>query len=402
MNDTSFAAMLEEIEGLGGTDVEKNNELNINTKLVHGYHSIDEKTGAVSPPLFQSTTFAHPEFGNSTGYCYSRCGNPTRLLLEDTIAMLEGGKKAFAYSSGMMAIATLLKLLKTGDHVLVSDDLYGGTYRLFTDIYSGYGIEFSYCNTSSIANVQTSIKSNTRLIFIETPTNPSMKIADISQLAALAHAHNALLAVDNTFLTFYYQKPFEFGADIVVYSGTKYLCGHNDCTAGFLVLREPDLIEPIYTATISEGGLLAPFECWLMIRSLKTLAVRLERQSANAQAIVKFLQSHEHVVKVLYPGTEDNSSAVSKKQSSGCGAMISFYVDTPERAVNVINTVRLILFAESLGGVESLITYPRYQTHSAMPESILDTLGINDCLLRLSVGLENVGDLIQDLDQALM
>ena len=402
MNDSSFEAMADEIEGLLGIDQEKHAGWHADSIAVRGYEGIDARTGSISYPLYQSATFAHPAWGQSTGYCYSRCGNPTRLELENTIALLEGGKKAMAFSSGMAAIATLLKLLRSGDHVLVSDDLYGGTYRLFSTIYARYGLEFDYVDLTDPEVLASSFKLNTRLVFLETPTNPTMKVADIAAVAEAAHAHDAVLAVDNTFLTMYFQKPFELGADVVVYSGTKYLCGHNDVLSGFLVLRDRALLEPLFNAAMSEGNQLDPFDSWLMLRSLKTLGVRLRQQERNAQRIAQALKEHPHVTDVFYVGDPDHPDyELSKRQASGFGAMISFKVDTHERALAVLERTKLILFAESLGGTESLVTYPLVQTHGSIPAPMLDKLGIDDRLLRLSVGIENVDDLLADLEQAL-
>ena len=402
MNDSSFEAMAGEIEGLLGIDQEKHAGWHPDSIAVRGYEGTDEKTGSISYPLYQSATFAHPAWGESTGYCYARCGNPTRLELENTIALLEGGLKALAFSSGMAAITTLLKVLCSGDHVLVSDDLYGGTYRLFSGIYTQYGIEFDYVDLADAGVLATAFKSNTKLVFLETPTNPTMKVADIAAVAKAAHAHGAYLAVDNTFLTMYFQKPFEYGADVVIYSGTKYLCGHNDVLSGFLVLRDRTLLEPLFNATMSEGNQLGPFDSWLMLRSLKTLGVRLRQQERNALRIAEALKANPHVTDVFYVGDPEHPDyELSKSQTTGFGAMISFKTDTHERALAVLERTKLILFAESLGGTESLVTYPLVQTHGSIPPEMREALGIDDRLLRLSVGIEDVDDLLADLEQAL-
>ena len=402
MNDSSFEAMADEIDGLLGIDQQKHAGWHADSIAVRGYEGIDARTGSISYPLYQSATFAHPAWGQSTGYCYSRCGNPTRLELENTIALLEGGKKAMAFSSGMAAITTLLKLLRAGDHVLVSDDLYGGTYRLFSNIYTQYGLEFDYVDLTDPDVLAASFKPNTRLVFLETPTNPTMKVADVAAVGEAAHAHGAVFAVDNTFLTMYFQKPFELGADVVIYSGTKYLCGHNDVLSGFLILRDNTLLEPLFNATMSEGNQLDPFDSWLMLRSLKTLGVRLRQQERNAKRIAEALKVNPHVTDVFYVGDPDHPSyELSKRQTTGFGAMISFKTDTHERALAVLERTKLILFAESLGGTESLVTYPLVQTHGSIPKPLLDKLGIDDRLLRLSVGIEDIGDLLADLEQAL-
>ncbi len=402
MNDSSFEAMADEIDGLLGIDQQKHAGWHADSIAVRGYEGIDARTGSISYPLYQSATFAHPAWGQSTGYCYSRCGNPTRLELENTIALLEGGKKAMAFSSGMAAITTLLKLLRAGDHVLVSDDLYGGTYRLFSNIYTQYGLEFDYVDLTDPDVLAASFKPNTRLVFLETPTNPTMKVADVAAVGEAAHAHGAVFAVDNTFLTMYFQKPFELGADVVIYSGTKYLCGHNDVLSGFLILRDNTLLEPLFNAIMSEGNQLDPFDSWLMLRSLKTLGVRLRQQERNAKRIAEALKANPHVTDVFYVGDPDHPNyELSKRQTTGFGAMISFKTDTHERALAVLERTKLILFAESLGGTESLVTYPLVQTHGSIPKPMLDKLGIDDRLLRLSVGIEDIDDLLADLEQAL-
>lgn len=402
MNDSSFEAMADEIDGLLGIDQQKHAGWHADSIAVRGYEGVDARTGSISYPLYQSATFAHPAWGQSTGYCYSRCGNPTRLELENTIALLEGGKKAMAFSSGMAAITTLLKLLRAGDHVLVSNDLYGGTYRLFSNIYTQYGLEFDYVDLTDPDVLAASFKPNTRLVFLETPTNPTMKVADVAAVGEAAHAHGAVFAVDNTFLTMYFQKPFELGADVVVYSGTKYLCGHNDVLSGFLILRDNTLLEPLFNATMSEGNQLDPFDSWLMLRSLKTLGVRLRQQESNAKHIAEALKANPHVTDVFYVGDPDHPNyELSKRQTTGFGAMISFKTDTHERALAVVERTKLILFAESLGGTESLVTYPLVQTHGSIPKPMLEKLGIDDRLLRLSVGIEDIDDLLADLEQAL-
>jgi cystathionine gamma-synthase len=402
VNESSFEAMAEEIDGLLGIDPNIHEDWHTETQLVWGYNSGDERTGAVSSPIYPSSTFAHPAYGQSTGYCYGRCGNPTRLELENTIAMLEGGIKALAVSSGMGAIASVLKLFSSGDHILLCDDLYGGTYRLVSELYNRYGIESSYVDPTNLEAVKAAIQPNTRALFVETPTNPTMKVVDIAAVAEIAHSSGAILVVDNTLLTPYFQRPFEFGADLIVHSGTKYLCGHNDVLAGFIVLKDNTYLEPLFNAVMSEGNVLSPMDSWLMLRSLKTLAVRLRAQEANAKALCDLLKQHPHVTDVYYAGDPDSAGyELMKRQTKGFGAMISFRVDKPERVPDVLERVRLIRYAESLGGVESLITYPLVQTHGSMPAPMRKALGIDNRLLRLSVGIEDVHDLLSDLDQAL-
>lgn len=401
MIEGTLEEQAEFIEGLLGIEDGKHADRSIETNLVHGYGERDA-SGSISTPLQMSSTFAHPSFDGSTGYMYSRCGNPTRLELENTIALLEGGKKAWAFASGMSAIATVLKFFKSGDHMLVCDDLYGGTYRLFMDIYTRYGLEFDFVDFSSLETVVAACKPNTRALFVETPTNPTMKVADLKALCEFARERGLMYVVDNTLLTPCFQRPIDFGADIVIHSGTKYLCGHNDVTAGFLVVRDSDHIQELFTNTMSEGALLDPFDSWLMLRSLKTLDVRLRRQQENSLAITEFLKTHPHVRDVYYVGDPDHPSYdLTLKQTSGFGAMISFRVDSNERLRTILERVNVISYAESLGSVESLITFPLMQTHGAMAPELREKLGIDDCLLRLSVGIENIDDLIADLDQAL-
>ncbi|MDR3288559.1 MAG: PLP-dependent aspartate aminotransferase family protein [Peptococcaceae bacterium] len=372
------------------------------TQLVRGYSGIDKATGAVNTPVYQSALFAHPAFDESTGFSYSRVGNPTRLELENTIAMLEHGLKAWAFASGMAAISILLKLFSQGDHILVSNDLYGGTYRLFTTIYGKFGLEFSYVDTSHTEEIEAAIRPNTKAIFLETPSNPMMNVTDLQAVSAISKKHNVWMIVDNTFLSPYFQKPIDFGADIVIHSGTKYIGGHNDILSGFIVLADSELIEQIYTLSISEGGMLSPFDSWLTLRSLKTLAIRLERQQENAFKIVKFLKAHPVVDQVHYVGDPDHPGyELSKRQTTGFGGMISFSLKRAADVVPTLNHLKLVLFAESLGGTETLLTFPLVQTHAAIPEEMREKAGVNDRLLRLSVGIEDAEDVISDLDQAL-
>lgn len=302
----------------------------------------------------------------------------------------------------MAAVSTVLSLFSPGQHIIVSDDLYGGTYRIFEEIYKRYGIEFSYVDTSNIDEAKKSLKPNTSAFFIETPSNPVMKVTDIAAVTELAKSRNIITIVDNTFLTPYLQRPLELGADMVIHSGTKYLGGHNDTLAGFIVVNDGQLAERIKLIQKSEGAVLAPFDSWLILRGIKTLGIRLEKQQENALKVAKWLKQHEKVQKVYYVGLPEHEGyEISKRQASGCGAMISFKVTEPVLVEQVLQRVRVIFFAESLGGVESLITYPMVQTHAAIPKEMRDRLGVNDRLLRLSVGIEAVEDIIGDLEQAL-
>ncbi|SHO47069.1 trans-sulfuration enzyme family protein [Anaerocolumna xylanovorans] len=376
--------------------------MDFTTRCIHGAVDKTHNTGAVSVPIYQSATFAHPGIGQSTGYDYSRLQNPTREHLEKVIANLEEGTDALAFSTGMAAITALMELFSIGDHIIASEDLYGGTVRLFDNINKKNGLDFDYLDTSDLAKLRSLIRKKTKAIYIETPTNPMMQVTDIQAVAAIAREYKLLVIVDNTFLTPYFQRPLTLGADIVVHSGTKYLSGHNDTLAGFLVTKETDLSEKLRFIYKTTGACLSPFDSWLLIRGIKTLAIRMKRQEENALKLAAFLSSQEKVKKVFFIGLPDHPGfEVSKKQASGFGSMISFEVDTEATAKQVLEKVSLILFAESLGGTETLITYPMVQTHADVP--IADRLlrGINECLLRMSVGLEDADDLIEDLRQAL-
>ena len=371
------------------------------TICVHGAKNDSSATGAITVPIYQAATFSHLGPGRSTGYDYSRTQNPTREYLEKTVANLEGGCGAVAFSTGMAAETAFLDLLGAGDHIIASDDLYGGTVRLFDNTAARHGISTAYVDTGSVKDIENAIKPATRAIFIETPTNPMMKVTDIAAVAAVAKKHNLLLIVDNTFLTPYFQKPISLGADIVIHSGTKYLGGHNDTLAGFLVCASSAIEEKLRYIQKTTGACLSPFDSYLLIRGIKTLALRMEKHEKNARVIAEWLCAQPKVKKVYYPGLSDHPAIeVSKKQSSGFGGMISFRMDSEKSAVGVLEKVRLIKFAESLGGVETLITYPLTQTHSDVPKEKREKGGINECLLRLSVGIEDSDDIIEDLKQA--
>lgn len=370
------------------------------TKAVQMGVGIDP-TGAVSVPVYQTATFRHPAFGESTGYDYSRSGNPTRQVLEEGIAKLDGGIRGFAYASGMAALANLFLLFKAGDHLVVTEDLYGGTFRLLDKVFAGYGLTVTYVDTSELEQVSKAVGDNTRAILVETPTNPLLKVADISGISRLAKDSGLLLIVDNTFMTPYLQRPLQLGADIVIYSATKYLAGHNDVVAGLVVVKDPELAEKVYFLQNSVGAVLGPQDSWLAIRGMKTLGIRLDRQEENTRHIAGWLSAHPAVKKVYYPGLPDHPGhSLQKEQAEGFGAMISFELAGRAAAEQVINRVGLISFAESLGGVESLITFPSFQTHADMDLGERERMGINDRLLRLSVGIEDVSDLLADLAQA--
>ncbi|GMA50646.1 cysteine synthase [Alicyclobacillus contaminans] len=376
--------------------------MHIDTRCSQAGNRRDPLTGAVSTPIHHATTYAHPALGASTGFDYTRTLNPTRLVLEETIASLHGGARGFAFASGMAAIDALARLFQPGDHVLLSDDLYGGTYRLFEQLLRPLGIDATYVNTSDVRMVAEHLQANTRAVFVETPSNPTLKITDIRTVADLAHRHGAWLIVDNTFMTPYFQRPLELGADIVVESATKYLGGHNDVLAGTLVVRSEDLAEKLYFIQNSVGSVLGPQDAWLLLRGLKTLHVRMDRHEFNARKLADWLNQHPLVSRVYYPGQADHPGReVHALQAGGFGGMISFEVPDAAWVAPLLANLQVITFAESLGGVESLMTYPARQTHADIPESIRQRLGVTDTLLRLSVGLENVDDLITDLNQAL-
>lgn len=370
------------------------------TKCIHlENESRDNFYGAVSFPIFQTATFAHPSVGNSTGYDYSRLQNPTREHLEKIVAALENGVDALAFSSGMAAIATLMELFHPGDHLIVDSDLYGGTVRLFDNISEKNGIEVTQIDCSP-ENVQKCIKDNTKAIYIETPTNPMMNVIDITALSEIAKSRGIWLIVDNTFLSPYFQNPLDLGADIVVHSGTKYLGGHNDTLAGFLVTSDISISEKLRFVIKTTGAGLAPFDSWLILRGIKTLGVRMEKAQENAFEIVHWLEEQEEVRKVIYPGLKTHPGyEVMRKQSRGFGAMITFEVTSKEFALSILKNVRLIQFAESLGGVETLITYPITQTHADVPKELLERNGINENVLRLSVGIESGRDLIAEFER---
>lgn len=362
----------------------------------------DEKTGSISMPIFQTSTFRHPGLGQSTGYDYSRTINPTRKALEDCICQLETGRRGLAFASGMAAIAALAHLFKPGDHLLVSDDLYGGTYRLFTQLWADYGLSFTFADLTDLAAVQKGITPHTRAVFIETPTNPLMKIIDLQAVIGLAKERALLAIVDNTFFTPYLQRPLEYGADIVVHSASKYIGGHNDVVAGLLVAASEELGDRLAYIQNAAGAVLGPEDSWLLLRGLKTLAARLEWSQRTAWRLAVFLQKHPAVSRVYYPGLAIHPGhQLCKRQARGFGAMLSFEVGSPGQVAGILSRLKVISFAESLGGVESLITYPETQTHTDIPVADRRRLGISDRLLRLSVGLEHYTDLKADLNQAL-
>ena len=374
-------------------------ERRTNTKCIH----LEEEEngnhyGALSFPIYQTATYAHPGVGQSTGFDYSRLQNPTREHLEKYVAQLEGGIDAFALSTGMAAISLLFEIFEPGDHIIAEKDLYGGSIRLFENVSKNNGYEFTFLNCAT-DDIAASIRENTKAIYIETPTNPMMSVSDIGEIAELAKKRNLLLIVDNTFLSPYFQNPLKFGADIVIHSGTKFLGGHNDTLAGFIVTNHPEVREKLRFLIKTTRAGLAPFDSWLILRGIKTLGIRMERSEKNATQIAEWLQNQKHVTKVFYPGLKEHPGhEIMKKQARGFGSMLTFYVDSKENALKISDRVRLIKFAESLGGVETLITYPATQTHADVPEDVRLENGITETTLRLSVGIEDVEDLIGELE----
>lgn len=379
-------------------------EYRIDTRCIHGDNTVTKAHpyGSVGTPIYQTATFAHPGVGASTGYDYTRESNPTRTELESIVSSLEGAYDTVACSTGMAAISICLNLFCTGDHIVCSEDLYGGSVRLFGTIGENKGLSFSYIDTSDSKLVEQNIRENTKALYIETPSNPTMKVTDLREMKCLAERYGLLIIVDNTFLSPYFQNPLALGADIVLHSGTKFLGGHNDTLAGILCTGRKELAEKIRYLYKTVGCSLSPFDSFLMIRGIKTLSVRMEKQQSNAKILAGWLQQQEKVKEVYYVGLPGHPGyEVNKKQAKGAGSMISFRVDTADTARKLLERVKLISYAESLGGVESLITYPMLQTHGDVPEHIREKLGITDNFLRLSVGIENVDDLIGDLKQAL-
>ena len=371
----------------------------IDTKCQQLDRSLMDQFGAISFPIYQTATFAHPGLGQSTGYDYTRMQNPTRKQLESIVAYLENGKDAIAFSSGMAAIATIMELFKPGDHFIIDEDLYGGSIRLFNEISKKNGLEYTAVNLSR-DNVRKYIKENTKAVYLETPTNPMMNVTDIEELSKITREEDLILIVDNTFLSPYFQNPLDLGADIVIHSGTKFLGGHHDTIGGFVVVKDENLDERLRYIFKTTGAGLSPFDSWLILRGIRTLGVRLDRAQENALKLAKYLSSSKHVTKVYYPGLEDHPGyEIMKKQARGFGAMLTFEVDSVEFAHSILNNVQLIYFAESLGGTETLITYPITQTHADVPKEVLAKNNITDRLLRLSVGLEGIGDLICEFNR---
>ncbi|MBM7660735.1 cystathionine gamma-lyase/homocysteine desulfhydrase [Bacillus mesophilus] len=372
------------------------------TKLIHGGIFGDPHTGAVSVPIYQVSTYKQEAVGKFNGFEYSRTGNPTRHALEELIKELENGEAGFAFGSGMAAITAVVMLFNSGDHIVLTDDVYGGTYRVMTKVLNRFGIESTFVDSSDLTKVEAAIQPNTKAIFIETPTNPLLKITDIEAASQLAKKHSLLTIVDNTFSTPYWQNPITQGADIVLHSATKYLGGHSDVVAGLVVVNSKKLAEDLHFVQNSTGGVLGPQDSWLLMRGIKTLGIRMEETEENTKKLVDFLQDHSSVEKVFYPGLETHPNhEIAKRQAGGFGGMISFDVGSAEKADQLLSKLKYFTLAESLGAVESLISVPARMTHASIPVERRAELGITEGLVRISVGLEDVEDLIEDLQQAL-
>ena len=372
------------------------------TTAIHAGNEPDSATGAVSVPIYQTSTYAQEGLGKHKGFEYARTQNPTRLALERNISALENAKFGYAFASGMSAIDATLKLVKAGDHVILGDNTYGGTYRLFSRILTNYGIEFDLADTSDIPSLEKAFKPNTKMVFVETPTNPVMTVTDLRGVSDLAHANGAKVVCDNTFMSPYFQKPIDLGVDIVVHSTTKYLNGHSDSVGGFVALNDEKDAEWIQFVQNSVGAILSPFDSFLVLRGTKTLAVRMDAHDRNGRMVANFLTEHPKVQKVYYPGLASHPQhELAARQQSGFGGMVSFETGSLENAKKVLESVKLCTLGESLGGVESLISHPATMTHASVPQESREKLGITDGLVRISVGIEDIEDIIADLDQAL-
>lgn len=380
--------------------------MKFNTKTIHGGQHHEPVTGAVMPPVFQTSTYAQVTPGKPVGdYEYSRAANPTRQALEDALASIENGARGLAFSSGLAATDCLLRMFKAGDEVIAMDDLYGGTYRLFTRLYQDSGIKFHFVDMNDFEKFQSLINENTKLVWVETPTNPLMKLADIAEIAKITKKHNILFAVDNTFATPYLQRPLDLGADIVMHSATKYLGGHSDVIAGALIIKDKELGDELHFKQFATGGTLGPMDSYLVLRGIKTLHLRVQRHCENGEKVVAFLSSHPKIAQVYYPGLASHPfHEVAKKQMSGFGGMVSFTFKSglKKDATDFLEKLKVFTLAESLGGVESLANHPALMTHASIPEDKRKEIGITDDLVRLSVGIEDADDLIEDLKQALL
>jgi len=377
-------------------------ELGFATRAIHVGQEPDPSTGAVVVPIFATSTYVQEEIGKHKGYEYSRVSNPTRTCLEKNLASLEGGRTSHVFASGMAAINALCTLLKSGDHVVCTNNLYGGTPRLFNQILTNYGLEFSYVDTSDLRAVEHAIRRNTRFVFVETPTNPLMTLSDLAAISQIAHRRGVELVVDNTFMSPYFQKPIALGADMVIHSTTKFLNGHSDGLGGVVVCTKPEHAERFAFIQKAAGAILSPFECWLVLRGVKTLAVRMEKHDANGRAVAAFLNRHKKVKKVFYPGLPDHPQyELAERQMTGFGSMITLETGSLKNAQRMLRKLRVCFLGESLGGVETLISHPATMTHAALGEKGRREIGITDGMVRISVGIEDADDIIRDLEQAL-
>ena len=378
--------------------------MKFNTKTIHGGQKPDKAYGAVMPPIYQTSTYAQSTPGGHKGYEYSRTHNPTRTALENGLASIENGTYGLAFGSGLAAIDAIMKLLKPGDEVISTNDLYGGTYRLFTKIFEGFGIKFHFIGMQNAVNIESYVNKNTKLIWVETPTNPMMNIIDIEATAVVAKKHNVILAVDNTFATPYLQRPLDLGADIVMHSVTKYIGGHSDLVMGALIVKDKEIADKLYFIQNASGAICGPMDSFLALRGIKTLHVRMQRHCENGKAVAEYLSKHPKVEKVYWPGFEDHPNHdIAKKQMDDFGGMISFVAkgNKYEQAVKIVESLKVFTLAESLGGVESLAGHPASMTHASIPKEEREKTGVVDSLIRLSVGIEDIDDLIVDLEQAL-
>ncbi len=376
--------------------------MGIGTDAIHGGQSPDKETGAISVPIYQTSTYKQDAIGQHRGYEYARTHNPTRAAWERCLAVLEKADEAVAFSSGLATTSAILKNLKAGDHVVAGNNMYGGTYRLFEQIYRRLGLEFDYVDTSDLDALREAMRPATRMVFVETPTNPLMNVSDIAAVADLTHDQGAFLVVDNTFLTPFFQSPLELGADVVMHSTTKYLGGHADVVGGIAASRNAEILERLRFVQNAEGAVPGPQDCFLALRGVKTLAVRMPRHEENARKVVEFLQSQNKVKRVFYPGLETHSGyEISRRQTRGAGGMVSFDLESFGAAQEFAKRVRVFTLAESLGGIESLLCHPSSMTHAAVPKEERERIGFTDSLLRLSVGIEDADDLVEDLRQAL-
>jgi len=373
------------------------------TLAIHAGQAPEPQTGAIVVPIYQTATYAQPAIGEHKGYEYSRTHNPTRKALEECLAALENGKYGLAFASGMAATSTTMALFNKGDHIICGDDVYGGTYRVFEEVFRPWGLDFSFVDTTDLAQIEKAIKPTTKMVWLETPSNPLLKVTDLRGIAALTRKHGLLTAVDNTFASPYFQRPLELGIDIVVHSTTKFLGGHSDTVGGAIVTSHQQAFERLSFSQNAIGAIPGPFDSWITLRGLKTLAIRMKAHEANAIAIAQYLSKHKRVTKVLYPGLpSDQYHALAKAQMSGFGSLISFYLDGGEKeARKVCASTKVFALAESLGGVESLIEHPGLMTHASIPKEIREARGLGDSLIRLSVGIEHIDDLTADIEGAL-